>query len=119
MVVLVLTYRALRSLRQNLFKSKIKDMPTKRQLSKMRESEMEYPQIRRSDDPMFNSNSSASNDAKPNVIRSVRVPKIGFALLFAWYDMWIGFFWDKKKKWLYVFPVPMFGFILKFGRTDV
>jgi len=61
----------LRSLRQNLFKSKIKDMPTKRQLQKMSESEMEYPQIRRSDDPMFNSNSPASNDAKPTVICSV------------------------------------------------
>lgn len=65
-----------------------------------------------------------SEDVQPqlpqaDVIRSVRVPKIGFALLFAWYDMWVGFFWDKKKKWLYVFPVPMFGFILKFGRTDV
>lgn len=46
-------------------------MPTKRQLSKMREAEIEYPQIRRSDDPMFNSNSSASTDGKPPVIRSV------------------------------------------------
>lgn len=40
-------------------------MPTKRQLAKMREAEMEYPKIRRSDDPMFNSNSSASADDKP------------------------------------------------------
>ena len=35
-------------------------MPTKSQLSQMREAEIEYPQIRRSDDPMLNSNSSAS-----------------------------------------------------------
>jgi hypothetical protein len=33
--------------------------------------------------------------------------------IFAWYDLWVGFFYDKKKKWLYFFPVPMFGIIIK------
>jgi len=37
-------------------------------------------------------------------------------LIFAWYDLWVGFFWDSKKKWLYVFPIPMFGIILKFKQ---
>ena len=46
-------------------------MPTKRQLSKMREAKMEYPKIRRSDDQMFNSNSSVSTDGKPPVMCSV------------------------------------------------
>lgn len=36
-----------------------------------------------------------------------------FKLLFAWYDLWIGLFYDQKKGWLYVFPIPMFGIILK------
>tara|TARA_R110002124_G_scaffold281430_1_gene455745 strand:+ start:95864 stop:96007 length:144 start_codon:yes stop_codon:yes gene_type:complete len=35
-------------------------------------------------------------------------------LLFAWYDLWIGVFYDKNKNWLYILPVPMFGVILKF-----
>jgi len=34
--------------------------------------------------------------------------------IFAWYDMWVGLFWDRNKKWLYIFPIPMFGLVLKF-----
>jgi hypothetical protein len=29
--------------------------------------------------------------------------------IFAWYDFWIGLFYNKNKKCLYIFPIPMFG----------
>lgn len=36
------------------------------------------------------------------------------SLLFAWYDLWIGFFIDTKKKYLYIFFIPTIGLIIKF-----
>jgi hypothetical protein len=40
--------------------------------------------------------------------------KVSF--LFAWYDLWVGLFWDSKKKWLYILPIPCIGIILKFNN---
>lgn len=38
-------------------------------------------------------------------------------LIFAWFDFWIGMFYDKKKKWLYVLPIPMFGVVVELMPT--
>ncbi len=40
--------------------------------------------------------------------------KVGF--LFAWYDVWVGFFWDSGKRWLYILPIPCCGIILKLPK---
>lgn len=34
--------------------------------------------------------------------------------IFRWYDIWIGFYWDKDNRVLYCFPIPMFGLKIQF-----
>lgn len=34
--------------------------------------------------------------------------------VFAWYDFWIGFYWDKNKNRLYFMPIPMVGVYFEF-----
>ena len=37
--------------------------------------------------------------------------KVSF--IFAWYDLWIGLYYDRERSWLYILPIPMVGIILK------
>jgi hypothetical protein len=39
--------------------------------------------------------------------------KVKIQFIFKWYDLWIGFFYDKKKNWIYFLPIPMIGIIIK------
>ena len=34
--------------------------------------------------------------------------------IFAWFDFWVGLFWDQKKQWLYILPIPCFGVVPQF-----
>lgn len=36
--------------------------------------------------------------------------------IFAWYDLWVGFFWDAQKRRLYVLPIPCFGVVITFDH---
>lgn len=37
--------------------------------------------------------------------------------VFAWYDIWIGAYWDRKGRWLYLM-VPFIGVRIQWGRRD-
>lgn len=38
--------------------------------------------------------------------------------IFAWYDLWVGAYWDKANKRLYVLPMPCFGVVIDFARRS-
>ncbi len=38
--------------------------------------------------------------------------------LFAWYDFWIGAFWDRKARKLYLLPIPCVGVVIQFARKE-
>jgi hypothetical protein len=38
-------------------------------------------------------------------------------IIFAWYDIWIGAYLDRKNKTLYLLPVPMLGIVIKFSNA--
>ncbi len=39
-------------------------------------------------------------------------------LIFAWYDLWIGAYWDRRQRALYILPLPCVGVVLRFGGAD-
>jgi len=37
-------------------------------------------------------------------------------LLFAWYDLWVGVYWQSKDRTLYILPLPMIGIKIHFTK---
>lgn len=35
-------------------------------------------------------------------------------LIIAWYDLWVGLFWDRKQYKLYILPIPCIGIVISF-----
>ena len=48
----------------------------------------------------------------------MKIGSVNVRLFFAWYDMYFGMYWSKKKRTLYVVPLPMVVVAIEFGRSD-
>lgn len=35
-------------------------------------------------------------------------------LIFAWYDVWVGAYWDRRNRRLYILPIPCVGIVIEF-----
>lgn len=42
---------------------------------------------------------------------------IEVGVILAWYDIWIGVYWDRKKRRLYMFPIPCVGAYIQFDSV--
>ena len=38
--------------------------------------------------------------------------------IFAWYDVWVGMFWDRKLRKLYILPIPCVGLVIQFRKLS-
>ncbi len=36
--------------------------------------------------------------------------------IFAWYDLWVGVFWDANKRRLYILPLPCIGVVIQLEK---
>ena len=39
--------------------------------------------------------------------------KVKVKPMFAWYDFWVGVFYDQQKRRIYIFPLPMLGVMVQ------
>jgi hypothetical protein len=40
--------------------------------------------------------------------------RIAIKLLLAWYDIWVGVFWDRQRRKVYILPLPCIGIVVEY-----
>jgi hypothetical protein len=38
--------------------------------------------------------------------------------IIAWYDLWMGIYWDRRTRKLYLLPLPCIGIVLEFATKE-
>lgn len=62
-----------------------------------------------------NAQRRANQEAKPGSLHpACSAARWSARLIFAWYDLWVGIFWDSRKRKLYILPVPCVGVVIEF-----
>ena len=46
----------------------------------------------------------------------ITIGRMVIYLMFAWFDFYIGLYYDQYRNILYFFPIPMFGIVFNFGK---
>lgn len=46
-------------------------------------------------------------------------PRWSVKLLLAWYDLWVGAYWDRAKRRLYILPLPCVGVVISFPPKPI
>lgn len=46
---------------------------------------------------------------------ALRMAKMKIRPLFAWYDLWMGAYWDRKSRKLYILPLPCIGIVIEWN----
>ncbi len=50
-----------------------------------------------------------SDDALSKIKYKIVKYKLQIEFVVAWYDLWIGMYYDRKGEWLYILPLPCLG----------
>lgn len=45
-------------------------------------------------------------------------PPRRWRFIFAWYDLWVGVFWDRTKRKLYILPLPCIGIVIDCAKRE-
>jgi hypothetical protein len=49
----------------------------------------------------------------------VKVGRVWIQPIFAWYDLWIGAYWDGARRVLYLLPLPCVGIRIDFRHPRI
>jgi hypothetical protein len=68
---------------------------------------------------LYDDVSSSMNRRAATIVRVELRQKLRLSLFFRWYDMWVGLYWDRDKRDLYLCPLPMLGLKVSVPRRDL